>query len=89
MVKRVFDRDIFKTTITDKSDYVVIEHEGKTYTADLYGVYEDDYNMRGYFEFRGKEYRLTKELKLAPDGATVLDISIKEVGPEVAPQGER
>jgi hypothetical protein len=29
VVKRVFDRDIFKTTITDKSDYVVIEQLDK------------------------------------------------------------
>ncbi len=66
------------------NEFVTFEHEGKTYTADLYGVYEDDYNMRGYFEFQGKEYRLTKELKPASDGATVLDIRIKEVSPEVA-----
>ncbi len=29
VVKRVFDRDILKTTITDKSDYVVIEQLDK------------------------------------------------------------
>lgn len=61
------------------NEFVVFEHDGKKYTADLYGVHEDDYNMKGYFEFQGKEYRLTKELKLVPDGATVLDICIKEV----------
>ena len=66
------------------NEFVTFEHEGETYDAELYGVYEDDYNMRGYFEFQGKEYRLTKDLKLATDGATVLNIRIKEVSPEVA-----
>lgn len=61
------------------NEFVVFEHDGKVHTRDLYGVYEDDYNMKGRFEFQDKEYRLLKQLKLAQDGATVLDISIKEV----------
>lgn len=61
------------------NEFVTFEHEGKIYTRDLYGVNENDYSMKGYFEFNDKEYCLTKQLKLSPNGATVLDISIKEV----------
>lgn len=61
------------------NEWVMFEHQGQTHTRDLYAVYEDDYRMRGLFEFEGKEYILTKELELDDADTTVLVIKIKEV----------